>query len=82
MEKMTLTVREVAEALGVSVGLVYEAAQRRELPFLRIGKRLVMPKAALEKVLEGQLVEDLGPGVTGMAFEAESHNIGAGGVHD
>lgn len=73
---MTLTAQEVADALGVSVGLVYEAARRHELPFLRIGKRLVMPKAALEKVLEGQFIEAPRSGITGIESDQRATNSG------
>ena len=51
MEKLTLNAREVADALGLSLSLVYEAARRGELPFLRVGRRLVMPVAVLERLM-------------------------------
>jgi len=54
MDRKTLTADEVAEALGVSVGLIYEAARQGQLPFLRIGRRLVMPVSALERLLDSR----------------------------
>jgi excisionase family DNA binding protein len=52
-ERLTMTISEVAKALGISRGLAYELARRDELPVkvLRLGKRLLVPKAAFEKVL-------------------------------
>ena len=43
-----LTVEEAARLLGISRGLGYELARRGEIPVLRLGRRLVVPKAAFE----------------------------------
>lgn len=48
---MTYTVEEAARLLGVSRGVGYEAARRGELPTIRLGRRLVVPKIALERML-------------------------------
>jgi excisionase family DNA binding protein len=46
-ERLTLTVEEAAELLGVSRGLAYEAARRGDLPVIRLGRRLLVPTARL-----------------------------------
>jgi excisionase family DNA binding protein len=46
-----LTIPEVAKRLGVSRSLAYEAARRGEIPAIRIGKRVLVPAAALDKML-------------------------------
>jgi len=46
-DRLVFTVTEAAELLGVSRALAYELAARGELPVLRLGRRLVVPKAAL-----------------------------------
>ena len=46
-EPLTLTVEETAELLGVSRGLAYEAARRGEIPTIRLGRRLLVPRARL-----------------------------------
>ncbi|MEE9201814.1 MAG: helix-turn-helix domain-containing protein [Dehalococcoidia bacterium] len=51
-EKLTLTVPQAAQALGICRGTAYEAARRGELPTVRIGRRLLVPRAALERLLE------------------------------
>ena len=51
--KLVYTVQEAGALLGLSRGSAYEAARRGELPTLRIGRRLVVPIRALEKILEG-----------------------------
>lgn len=54
MDKQTVTVEEAGRALGIGRGSAYEAVRRGELPAIRIGKRLVVPKAALERLLAAE----------------------------
>ncbi len=49
--RATLTVEEAARELGIGRGLGYELARRGEIPTLRLGRRLVVPVAALERLL-------------------------------
>jgi excisionase family DNA binding protein len=49
--KLTLTVDETAKILGIGRNSAYEAVARGEIPVIKIGKRLLVPKAALEKLL-------------------------------
>jgi excisionase family DNA binding protein len=46
------TVPEAAELLRVSARTLYAAAARGEVPAVRIGRRLVVPGAALARLLE------------------------------
>ena len=46
-EKLTLSVPEAANLLGISRGLCYE--------WVKTGRRLLVPKRALEKLLEEPL---------------------------
>ena len=57
MEKMTLTVEEAGRILGISRSTAYEAVRRGELPVVHIGRRLLVPRAALEKLL-GEPITD------------------------
>jgi excisionase family DNA binding protein len=50
--RRTLTVPEVASILGISRSSAFEAAKSGQLPTIRLGTRLLIPKAALEKLLE------------------------------
>jgi excisionase family DNA binding protein len=52
IERKTLTVTEAARALGVSRHQAYEAAKRGEIPIIKIGKRILVPVAALERILQ------------------------------
>jgi excisionase family DNA binding protein len=51
MERQTVTVEEAAQVLGISRSSAYEAVRRGELPVIRIGRRYVVPRAALERML-------------------------------
>jgi excisionase family DNA binding protein len=46
-ERLVLTVAEAGELLGISRAFAYELVARGELPVLRLGRRIVVPKAAL-----------------------------------
>ena len=49
--RSTLTVEETAEILGLSRAFAYEAVSRGEIPSIRIGRRILVPKVALERLL-------------------------------
>jgi len=51
-ENLTMTVEEAAAALKISRGLAYEAARDGRIPTIRIGRRLLVSRRALEKLLE------------------------------
>ena len=51
-ESLTLTVPEAGELLGLGRDAAYEAVKRGDLPVLRFGRRLLVPRAALERMLE------------------------------
>jgi len=51
-EKLTLTVCEAARLLGISRGLAYQLARCGKLPVVRFGRRLLVPKKALERMLD------------------------------
>ena len=51
-EKRTLTIPEAARLLGISRNGAYQAAHLGQLPVLVFGRRLLVPIAALEKMLE------------------------------
>jgi excisionase family DNA binding protein len=54
--KLTLTVEEAAALLGISRGLAYELVAKGDIPSLRLGRRIVVPRRRIE-----QMVEDAGP---------------------
>lgn len=51
----TLTIEECASVLRLSRGSTYEAARTGQIPTIRIGRRLLVPRAMLLRMLgEGQ----------------------------
>lgn len=52
--KLTLTVPEVAALLRISRGSAYEAVRTGQIPSLRFGRVIRVPRHALEHLLEGQ----------------------------
>lgn len=53
-ERRVVTLNEAAAILRISRGSTYEAAKRKEIPTIRIGRRLLVPTAALERMLVGE----------------------------
>ncbi len=49
IEKAVYSVPEVAAVLGLSENYTYEAIAQKWIPAVRIGKRILVPKVALEK---------------------------------
>lgn len=47
-EPLTYTVEEAAALLGISSWAYYEAVKKNELPYRRIGRRIVIPRVQLE----------------------------------
>ncbi|MFC1928643.1 helix-turn-helix domain-containing protein [Chloroflexota bacterium] len=50
-EKLTLTVKETAQLLGLSRNSMYQGILTGEIPHLKVGKRILIPRVALEKLL-------------------------------
>ena len=53
IDRRTYKMDEAAKLLGIGRNQAYEAAKRGEIPSIKIGKRVVIPKAALDKMLSG-----------------------------
>jgi excisionase family DNA binding protein len=51
MNKLCYTVPEAAQLLGFSRNFGYELARTGKIPILRFGKRMLVPKAAFDKML-------------------------------
>ena len=50
-DKLTLSVEEAAKVLGIGRNLCYDRVKTGEIPAIKIGKRLLVPRRALEKLL-------------------------------
>ncbi len=52
-EQQVLTVDEAARLLRISRGLAFAAVRSGDLPSIRIGRRILVPRRALEEVIRG-----------------------------
>ena len=51
-ERLTLSVEEAAQLLGISRALAYELVASGEIPSLRLGRRIVVPRSALHALVD------------------------------
>lgn len=56
MEKLTITVEEMANVVGVSRPKAYELIHKEGFPAVRIGRRVVIPIDGLKRWLEEQAI--------------------------
>ena len=50
-ERLVLTVDETAALLGISRGLAYQMARQGNIPTVRLGRRLLVPRSALDRLM-------------------------------
>ena len=50
-KRLTLSIDQTAEILGISRGLVYGLVARGELPSIRFGRRILVLKKAIDKLV-------------------------------
>ena len=53
-ERKTYNIEEVGRLLGIGRNQAYEAARSGQIPTIKIGKRLLVPKVAIERMLAGE----------------------------
>ena len=54
-DRLTLTVEEAADLLGISRAFAYDLVARKRLPSLKLGRRLIIPRQALDRLLDVEL---------------------------
>ena len=52
-EPLTQSVRQTAKELGIGVNQAYEAIRRGEIPNIKIGKRILVLREPLKRMLLG-----------------------------
>ncbi len=52
-DQHVMTVEEAAEFLRISRNSAYDAVKRGDIPSIRIGRRVLVPRIAFEKMLSG-----------------------------
>ena len=53
VDRLALSIEEVSNLLGISRSLGYELAAQGRIPTVRLGRRIVVARAALERLLAG-----------------------------
>lgn len=51
MEKTTMSVKELAERMGISLPMAYDLTRREDFPSLRVGARILIPIDAFKEWL-------------------------------
>ena len=59
-QPLAISIEEAGRLLGISRGLAYQMAKRGDLPTVSFGRRRMVPRKALEQMLE----EKVRPGTT------------------
>lgn len=54
-ERLTLTVEEAARLLGISRNSAFRAVQRGQLPSVRIGRRILIPRERLAALISAEV---------------------------
>jgi excisionase family DNA binding protein len=52
--RATVTVEEAGRILGIGRASAYEGIKKGQIPAIRVGRRLVVPRTALERLLAGE----------------------------
>ena len=60
-ERMTYTVAEAAKLLGIGQRQAYEAVHVQTIPSIRIGTRILIPRRALERLLDAGAATEAAP---------------------
>ena len=53
VQRVTYTVTQFAKLAGIGRNQAYDAVRRKVVPSLRIGKRILIPAAGVERLLSG-----------------------------
>lgn len=59
MESDTISTEEVAERLHISLAYVYRLVNEGRIPVIRLGRRVIIPRAAWERWFEAQVNDAL-----------------------
>ncbi|MGH9229329.1 MAG: helix-turn-helix domain-containing protein [Acidimicrobiales bacterium] len=51
-QRLTISVEEAGQLLGISRGLAYALVSRGDIPSIRLGRRIVVPRRALDQLLD------------------------------
>jgi excisionase family DNA binding protein len=59
-DRLALSVQEVADALGVSRDCIYRALTAGDIPSIKVGARVLIPRVWLEQLLQPPATPEAG----------------------
>lgn len=59
IKRSTLTAKEVAEYLGISLDMVYLLVREKRIVHFRIGSRILFKKEAIDNWIESQMIDSV-----------------------
>ena len=62
IERLLLTIPEVAIRLGLGRSLVYQLVMRGEIDSIKVGRARRVPAVALEQFIQNRMLEEAGHG--------------------
>ena len=73
-KRLVLTVMEAAKLLRLSRGLAYEGVRLGQIPSIHIGRRVLIPRAALQRLLDGGFSDSSGKPENSREDQAEKRD--------
>jgi excisionase family DNA binding protein len=58
MEKLVMSIEEAGRKLGLSRPTAYKLAKSGELPTIKLGRKIVVSKVQLDRLLSGEFKKD------------------------
>lgn len=59
MQRQTITAKEAADYIGVSKDTIYDLSRKKKIPCVRVGKRILFRREALDKWMDEQEAESV-----------------------
>lgn len=79
-KKVTLTVKEVSEILGISNGKIYEMVRMNQIPHIKVGSRVIFHEDVLREWMGAASVSPRGPLLTPLPSDRNDSEDGLVGT--
>jgi len=80
VKKVTLTIKEVSEILGIPNGKIYELVRMSQIPHTKVGSRVIFHEDVLREWMGAAGVSPKGPLLTPLPFDREVSDEGIVGT--
>ncbi|OMF88737.1 helix-turn-helix domain-containing protein [Paenibacillus sp. FSL R7-0337] len=75
-KKVTLTVKEVSEILGISNGKIYEMVRMSQIPHIKVGSRVIFHEDVLREWMGASSITPRGPLLTPLRSDMRDAEVG------